>query len=125
MNTLLQIGIGGATGALLRHLIAAAVKTGVKTSAFPWPVFIVNLSGCLLIGIIFSLSSKFPGIEKYRLLLFSGILGGYTTFSSFGLETFALWENNQYQTAVVYVLGTNIAGIALVFIGAYLGRLWI
>lgn len=77
--------------------------------------FWVNVSGCLAIGILYS----FLNIENQtlRLLLVVGLLGGFTTFSSFGNETIQLFENGHKQTAVFYVLLSNICGLAAVYLG--------
>lgn len=116
MNAVIQVACGGALGALARFGAIQLVTTPAP-GTFPWPVFLVNVSGCLIIGLLAGLSGQWPALHSWRLFLFTGILGGYTTFSSFGLETLELCRNKAWLTAVYYVLGTNVVGIAAVFGG--------
>lgn len=122
MNNLLQVAVGGAFGALARYLLSLKIISLFDTK-FPFATFLVNMSGCLLIGFLFSLSAK--GVLPARLgpLFFGGLLGAYTTYSSFALETVQLIQNKDWTIAVAYILGTNIAGLLFVFSGVYIGRL--
>lgn len=113
ISNFLLVFIGGGVGALLRYLVSSVIKT--SPSGFPAATFWVNVSGCFAIGLLYS----FLNIENQtlRLLLIVGLLGGFTTFSSFGNETIQLFENGQKQTAIFYVLLSNIFGLAAVYFG--------
>lgn len=113
ISNFLLVFVGGGVGALLRYLVSSVMKT--PPSGFPTSTFWVNVSGCFAIGLLYS----FLNIENQtlRLLLIVGLLGGFTTFSSFGNETIQLFENGQKQTAIFYVLLSNICGLAAVYFG--------
>jgi fluoride exporter len=122
MAPILQVLIGGAMGALTRYGLSYLLPA-TNGSTFPWNTFAANLAGCLLIGILYGFALTNEGIAKYSFLIFTGFLGGFTTFSSFGLETLQLYQNKQLLLAVYYVLGTNIAGLLFVFTGYQLSQL--
>ncbi|RZJ22201.1 MAG: fluoride efflux transporter CrcB [Acinetobacter sp.] len=118
MNWLL-VALGGAVGASLRY--GAGVLLFKPSSGFPWTTWWVNLCGCLLAGIFFAYSQKFPVLQnEARLFLMVGILGGFTTFSSFGLETFQLLKHGQIVLALGYVISSVIAGVMVLALGFYL-----
>ena len=112
MNWVL-VFIGGGTGALCRW--AVSLINPMSSEGFPVNTTIVNLVGCLLIGIAAAVLVE--GNQKMQLLLIMGFLGGFTTFSSFGLDLFRLIEQQQWQMAVIYVLLSNLVGVLLVLIG--------
>lgn len=116
MPVILQVLIGGAIGAISRYGVSLLLPTSDGTR-FPLATFAVNLLGCLLIGLALGLVTKEALNKQYLPLLVTGFLGGFTTFSSFGLETFLLFQNKQFALALYYVLGTNLAGLLLVFAG--------
>ena len=95
MNWIL-VAMGGGIGACLRY--GAGLWLFKPSMSFPWPTWWINIVGCFAAGIFFAFSQKFPVLQQEaRLFLMVGILGGFTTFSSFGLETFQplqfLWGN--------------------------------
>ncbi|ALD02655.1 MAG: fluoride efflux transporter CrcB [Acinetobacter sp.] len=115
----LWVALGGAIGASLRY------GTGVflikPNSLFPWATWSINILGCLLAGIFFAYSQKFPILQnEARLFLMVGILGGFTTFSSFGLETFQLLKHGQASLAFGYALSSVVVGILFLAAGFYL-----
>jgi CrcB protein len=118
MKPLLFVGLGGGIGSILRYLLTV---TGGRyiTQNFPIGTLLVNISGCLLIGILYGVFSKnaVPNME-WRLFLITGICGGYTTFSSFSLESINLFKQGNYSyfflyTSLSFVLGllATVAGI--------------
>lgn len=116
MHPFLQVLIGGGIGSVVRYGVGLLLPAA-NGMRFPWATFTVNLAGCFVIGLLAGLLMRDESSRAWWPLIFTGILGGFTTFSSFGLDTFMLWQNKQAALAVYYVLGTNVAGLLLVFAG--------
>jgi CrcB protein len=112
---------GGGFGAALRYLVSLGVGT-MWDGDFPLGTFLVNLGGCFAIGTLAGLSELMPIDPQWRLFLQTGVLGGFTTFSSFGLETVQLVHRGEWGVAAVYVLGSNLIGLGLAFAGYWLTR---
>lgn len=121
-TNLALVGAGGALGAAARYLVGLATHRGLAPGAFPWGTLAVNLAGCLLIGLGAGLAETRGGLaNEARLFLFVGVLGGFTTFSSFGYETFALLREQHLLRAALNA-GANVAlGLLLVALGHALG----
>lgn len=120
MNWLL-VACGGAIGASLRYGLGLLMVK--PQSLFPWATWCVNLLGCFVAGLFFALSLKYPTLQnETRLFLMVGILGGFTTFSSFGLETFLLIRQGQMPIALLYVSSSLILGIMFLAMGYYLSQ---
>ena len=119
MNNLLVVFIGGGIGSLGRYLISQVIKTG--SNGFPFTTFWVNITGCFAIGILYSIFSQQN--QTLRIFFTVGLLGGYTTFSSFGLETIGLFQRGQYQTGFFYVILSNIFGLIAVYFGTKVSSL--
>ena len=113
---LMLIFLGGGCGACLRWLIANVINTHTSAlpSGFPFGTLAVNLLGCLLIGLATGLFERANATTEWSLFLITGVLGGFTTFSSFGLETMRLVRSDQIAFALAYVLASNILGVSLV-----------
>jgi CrcB protein len=111
MKTLLVM-LGGAVGAALRfHLGGVTIRA--FGPAFPWGTLIANISGGLLMGLLAGTLARVGSAnEPWRLLLGVGLLGGYTTFSAFSLETFGMIERGQYAVAAAYVAASVAGAIA-------------
>ena len=119
MNWLL-VACGGAMGACLRYG-AGFLWEKPTTSLFPWATWSINLVGCLLAGIFFAFTQRYPILQnEARLLIMVGILGGFTTFSSFGLETFQLIRQGQLFMALSYTLSSVVCGVICLMIGFYI-----
>ncbi|MBV9694765.1 MAG: fluoride efflux transporter CrcB, partial [Alphaproteobacteria bacterium] len=113
---------GGALGSMLRYLVAGAVQSSAW-SGFPWGIFFVNVSGGLAMGVIVELSAlKLQIAPELRAFLTVGILGGYTTFSTFSLDSVLLIERGAYGAAAAYIVGSTLLSILALFAGLWLVR---
>lgn len=111
MQFILAVALGGGTGAVMRYLIAIGSGKLFGTN-FPWGTFIINITGSFLIGFftgMFALKWNLP--QAVRIFLTVGICGGYTTFSTFSLDTFYLMERGEMLAAGAYVIGSVILSI--------------
>ena len=118
----LLVFFGGGLGATLRHLVNLICARGIGTG-FPWGTFIINISGSTVMGLIAGyLAVKGEASQAWRLFLMTGILGGYTTFSAFSLDTALLYERGELGLAAAYVLGSVVLSIAGLFAGLALVR---
>ena len=121
MFKLLAIMAGGSIGAACRHGIFLIVQRS-SGPVFPAGTLAVNLIGSFLIGFLWYIFDKPYWSQELRLFLFTGLLGGFTTFSTFTRETFQFFRIGDWKNAVVYVTLSNVLGIALVFVGYLLCR---
>ena len=121
MPQFLLVMLGGAIGAGLRHLVGsfALARPG---PGFPWGTLIVNLAGGLAMGALAGWFVRAGGNEPARLFLAVGILGGFTTFSAFSLETLLLLQRGEFAPAAAYVAASVVGSIALLFLGLWLMR---
>ena len=117
MNKILFIGVAGLLGTLGRYWLSGWADERWGAS-FPIGTLIVNLVGCLLIGFLFhATEEKYLVDPVLRSAVLVGFLGGFTTFSSFGVQTFNLLRDGEIFLAGVNVLVSNVAGLLLVWIG--------
>ncbi|MBI4976219.1 MAG: fluoride efflux transporter CrcB [Spirochaetes bacterium] len=121
MEKILYIALGGSLGAVSRYAVTVAVQRFL-TSFAPWGTLMVNASGCLIIGFLFCFVEEKIITPNMRFFIFTGFLGGYTTFSSYGLETFNLFRDGEFFTGTMNILLSNVLGIGFVFAGFFLGR---
>ena len=110
---------GGSIGALCRHGLFLVVQR-FAGSVFPAGTLVVNLLGSFLIGFLWCLFDETHWTHEWRLFVFTGLLGGFTTFSTFTRETFQLLKAGEWKTAAAYVTVSNVFGILLVFCGILL-----
>ena len=123
MNELIAIALGGALGSVARYLLGESV-TGVMGDAFPWGIFVVNVVGCLAIGVLFVLLvEQYPSGGVWRSLFMVGFLGAFTTFSTFSLQTLALVETGKWLAATNYAMGSLLSCLIAVAVGVWLTRL--
>ncbi|NHM07766.1 fluoride efflux transporter CrcB [Flavobacterium sp. CYK-4] len=116
-KTLVLVGIGGALGSVLRYLTTLTV-TKYFSTIFPWATFIINVLGCLLIGIIMGLLEKNQLTDSsVKWLLVTGFCGGYTTFSAFGYENISLLQNGNTALTFLYIITSVVIGLMAVWLG--------
>jgi len=121
MLNVLLVALGGGLGAAGRFGVSLAVPT--RADAWPWATFGINVAGSLLIGVLAGwLSSRGEAGEPWRLFLGVGVLGGFTTFSAYSLETMRMIERNDWIGASTYSIGSVIAGLAAVAIGLAMAK---
>lgn len=114
MKTILWVAAGGACGAVLRY----CVQVLTSGAEFPWGTLLVNIAGCLAIGLAIGAFAGATWFEDVgRPLLVTGLLGGFTTFSAFSVDTVLLWEQGRAASAVAYVFSS----VACCLVAAALG----
>lgn len=117
IKQLLLVGIGGGIGSILRFLTSWFVNK-YSLSAFPLGTFLVNIVGCLLIGIFAGMAIRYEWLDKdFRLLFITGFCGGYTTFSAFSLENMELIQAGNYTVMCLYTLAGVVVGLIAVWLG--------
>lgn len=115
------LSLGGAIGVNARYWIGIWI-TRTTHETFPWATLAINVTGSFLIGLLATAFVNLSAHPNHRLFFATGILGGYTTFSSFSLEAFDLWERGNPLGALAYLLGSVAAGFVAVFLGILVAR---
>lgn len=121
MTKIFLLAAGGAIGTLFRYSLSG-ITYKLIDGVFPWGTLFVNLIGSFIIGILWGFFEAENISSNMRSFVFVGILGGFTTFSTFTLESFNLLRDNEIGLAISNILASNILGIALVFTGFFLSR---
>ncbi|MFN8586253.1 MAG: fluoride efflux transporter CrcB [Candidatus Eisenbacteria bacterium] len=118
MKSALLVALGGAAGSVLRWSVAAAVQRATQGAIVPWGTLAVNVAGSLAIGALLALADE-RGVlaPDMRLLLVTGVLGGFTTFSAFSGETLALLREGHGGVALLYAAGSVVLGVAAAYAG--------
>jgi CrcB protein len=118
MQAILLVGLGGFLGSVARYGLASYVLQAAGPHRFPFGTFAVNLLGCLVAGLLAGCAERYEVIgPEARLFLFTGLLGGFTTFSAFGLEATNLIRRGDLGTAALYVSGSVSLGLIAVGLG--------
>jgi CrcB protein len=116
------VALGGALGASVRYLLDRFVEER-SGSLFPWSTFLINISGCLVIGVLAAALVDRHHIPAWiRVGLIMGVVGGYTTFSTFSQETLGLVDAHDFGVALGYVAGSVVLGVTAVYAGGLIGR---
>ena len=122
MYKILLVGLGGFTGAICRYLIQTLLSNRYP-GAFPWGTFVVNIVGCLFIGIIYGLAERHRIMTyELRLLLAIGFCGSFTTFSAFSAENLNMFQLGSYTTLGLYIALSVLLGLGAVFAGLVIVR---
>ena len=116
---LLLVATGGALGAMARYL-AARAATFLLPATFPWGTAIVNVTGCLAMGLVAGLSSQGAMVPSTRLFLATGILGGYTTFSAFSRDTVMLAQQGRWGLSAAYAVLSVVLSVGACALGSLL-----
>lgn len=117
----LLVFAGGGAGSILRYGLTLLVHTRLSTQ-FPWGTLAVNLIGCAAIGVLSAVFDNRQVQPEVRLLVIVGLVGGFTTFSSFSYESFRLAEAGRWMHAIIYILSSNLLGLGLAAAGYALVR---
>ena len=119
MKLVLAVGLGSFFGGAARYLLSRFIQWQTS-SAFPWGTLVVNIMGCFLIGIVYALADRGHLTDEWRLVLATGVIGGFTTFSAFSYESLDLIRGGQYVYAGTYIAASVIAGLAATVLGIVL-----
>lgn len=118
MLNILSVGLGGFVGAVCRYLIGLIPINEITT--FPIKTFVINVIGCIVIGVITVAAARNTSLNPYMLLFLKvGLCGGFTTFSTFALESVDLMKNGNVMISFLYVFGSVLVGIGVIFAVEY------
>ena len=122
IKNFLIVGLGGGAGSMLRYALQKIFHTQ-SAAAFPTGTLLVNIAGCFLIGILWSMASRsLTWNEEMKLLLMTGFCGGFTTFSAFTLEGIGLLKENKIALFFVYLTASVVGGLLATFIGIRIAK---
>lgn len=124
IRAIAAVGIGGAIGAIARYLVGSAFLQRFGPG-FPWGTFAINVTGSFLIGMVaqFALTRSFGVTPMMRVFAATGVLGGYTTFSTFSLDTVILVGDGAAPLALAYAAGSIVSGVIAAYLGQVVARL--
>ena len=122
MQKVFLIGLAGLVGTLGRYALSGVIARRFGET-FPTGTLLVNVAGCFLAGFLFYLmQERFLVSQTMRTVVMIGLLGGFTTFSSFGLQTFTLLKDGEFWFAAVNIVGSNLLGLLMVWAGYTLAK---
>ncbi len=123
MKLLLVVGLGSFIGGVLRYLLSVVIQAKTM-SIFPWGTLLVNIAGCFCIGLLFGIANKAGLSTEWKLFLATGVLGGFTTFSAFSLETIQLFRHEHYLPAITYITASIVLGLLTTLTGLAAVKVW-
>lgn len=121
-KVLICIFLGGGTGSVLRYCVQMVLHERIVPYSFPWATFTVNLLGSFLIGLFYALSARFNLSTEVRMLLTTGLCGGFTTFSTFSNDGLIMLKQGFCGLFILYTLLSVATGVAAAFAGGIAGR---
>jgi CrcB protein len=122
MKIIFTVALGGGIGSMLRYLLQRAVAD-TTTAQFPFGTFVVNLTGCLLIGLFWGMADRGSALnENWKLFLITGLCGGFTTFSAYSQDAINLLREGRFNFFFLYAGGTLVAGLLLTWLGYLLTK---
>ena len=122
IKSILLVGLGGAAGSILRFLCQRWANS-ITNLSFPLGTFLVNITGCFLIGVFFSYGAKHANFSyNIQLLLMTGLCGGFTTFSAFTLEGMGLLKQDKTGLFLIYIGGSVLLGLLATWIGIRIAK---
>jgi len=123
LKSILIVGCGGFIGSVARFIISRYFQLNFA-SVFPWSTFIINIAGCLLIGLIYGISEKGNVLDpEVRLFLTVGICGGFTTFSTYSNDAFLLMRDHEWLRFALYISLSVFIGLVAVYVGRFITKL--
>lgn len=118
LQSILLVGLGGFLGSIARYKLGGLILNVTAQERFPYGTFTVNVLGCLVVGVLAGVAARHEVFgPDARLFLITGLLGGFTTFSAFGLDAMHLMRRGELGSAALYAGGTVILGITAVWLG--------
>ena len=123
MTNLLLVGCGGFIGSICRYSLNGLIQRFLSQPWLPYGTLVINLLGCFLIGLLSGLSEMRQFLSpEFRLMVFIGLLGGFTTFSTFGYESYGLAKNGDFSATLFNIAIHVIFGLFAVWLGDYIAK---
>lgn len=122
IKEMIAIFVGGGIGSLLRYLVQMVLHERIRPYEFPWATLSVNLTGCFLIGVFYAWSARWNWPVEVRLLLTTGLCGGFTTFSTFSYDCLQMVRQGYYAPFILYVFISLMFGLLAVWGGTLCGK---
>ena len=126
MKALILVGLGGFIGSVARYALGNLVLQLAPQARFPWSTFAVNVLGCLVVGLLAGWTDRYPVLgTDVRLFVFTGLLGGFTTFSAFGLDALSLLRRGEPLLAAIYTGASVGLGLFAAWLGFAMVTAWL